>query len=61
MTLAHAVHLVGGIIALIYVLIKALLGYYSSKNRLGVELCVTYWHFLDVLWLYLFVFINVTI
>jgi len=61
LTLAHAVHLVGGIIALIYVLIKALLGYYSSKNRLGVELCVTYWHFLDVLWLYLFVFINVTI
>lgn len=56
----HALHLAGGIISLIYVLIKALLGYYSSRNRLGVELCVTYWHFLDLLWIYLFVFIKVT-
>ncbi len=56
----HALHLAGGIISLVYVLIKSLLGYYSSKNRLGVELCVTYWHFLDILWLYLFVFIKVT-
>jgi cytochrome c oxidase subunit 3 len=56
----HALHLAGGIISLVYVLIKALRGYYSSRNRLGVELCVTYWHFLDFLWVYLFVFINVT-
>lgn len=61
LTIAHAVHLAGGIIALIYVLSKALLGHYSSKNKLGVELCVIYWHFLDVLWIYLFVFISVTI
>lgn len=56
----HALHLAGGIISLVYVLIKSLLGHYTSRNRLGVELCITYWHFLGLLWLYLFVFINVT-
>ncbi len=56
----HALHLAGGIISLVYVLVKALRGYYSSRNRLGVELCITYWHFLGFLWLYLFVFIKVT-
>lgn len=60
LTGVHAVHLAGGIISLLYVLIKALLGRYNSRNKLGVELCVTYWHFLDILWLYLFVFIKVT-
>ncbi len=60
LTGAHAVHLAGGVISLIYVLVKALSGHYNSKNKLGVELCVTYWHFLDILWLYLFVFIKVT-
>ncbi len=60
LTGAHAVHLAGGVISLIYVFVKSLLGYYSSRNKLGVELCITYWHFLDILWLYLFVFIKVT-
>ncbi|MEN3038062.1 MAG: cytochrome c oxidase subunit 3 [Candidatus Kryptonium sp.] len=60
LTGADAVHLAGGVIALIYVMIKSLLGYYNSYNKLGVELCVTYWHFLDILWIYLFVFINIT-
>ncbi|CUS93675.1 cytochrome c oxidase subunit 3 [Candidatus Kryptobacter tengchongensis] len=61
LTWAHAIHLIGGVVALVYVLIKALFGHYNSKNRLGVELCITYWHFLDILWIYLFIFINVTI
>jgi len=60
LTWGHALHLAGGVIALIYVLVRSLSGYYSSRNKLGVELCITYWHFLDVLWLYLFIFIKVT-
>ncbi len=60
LTGAHAVHLAGGIVSLVYVFVKSLLGFYNSRNKLGVELCITYWHFLDILWLYLFVFIKVT-
>jgi cytochrome c oxidase subunit 3 len=26
---------------------------------LGIELCTTYWHFLDALWIYLFAFLTV--
>lgn len=54
---AHWAHLAGGIISLIFVLINSLRKKYSSENALGVELCAIYWHFLSVLWVYLFLFL----
>ena len=52
----HALHVLGGIIALLIMFIKA----YSSKVRnydpVSIELASTYWHFVDLLWIYLFVF-----
>ena len=54
---AHWAHLVGGIIALITVLINSLRKKYTSENALGIELCGIYWHFLDLLWVYLFLFL----
>jgi cytochrome c oxidase subunit 3 len=56
-TALHVVHLLGGILALLFVNIKALAGKYSSSNYNGVRICATYWHFLDGLWVYLFVFL----
>jgi cytochrome c oxidase subunit III len=53
----HVVHLLGGILALLFVNIKAFRGKYSAANYNGVRMCATYWHFLDGLWLYLFVFL----
>ncbi len=53
----HIAHLVGGILALLFTTGKAILEKYNSKNLLGIQLCATYWHFLDFLWLYLFVFL----
>jgi len=61
LTWLHGFHLFGGVISMIYVLVKALKGFYNSRNRLGIELCATYWHFLDFLWIYLFIFIKLTI
>ena len=52
----HLVHLLGGIIALIVTAIKTASNKYSSKDMLGIELCAIFWHFLDILWVYLFVF-----
>ena len=53
----HALHVAGGIIALIVMALKA----YSQKTRnystVPVELVSTYWHFVDILWLYLLVFL----
>ncbi len=53
----HLAHLLGGIIGLIVVLIKAVLKKYSSENIHGIQLCAIYWHFLDFLWIYLFLFL----
>ncbi len=53
----HLLHLVGGLIYLMVVLRGSAKGRYSSGNYLRLELCGTYWHFLDGLWLYLFLFL----
>ncbi|MEO8085688.1 MAG: cytochrome c oxidase subunit 3 [Bacteroidota bacterium] len=53
----HVAHLIGGILALSVVLVKSLLGRYSSSNYNGVVVCSIYWHFLDALWIYLFLFL----
>jgi len=53
----HLAHLFGGIIVLIFVFVKSLLLKYNSENLLGLQLCSIYWHFLDVLWIYLFLFL----
>lgn len=53
----HLAHLVGGIIYLMVVSTRSLQGKYNKENYLPVELCTIYWHFLDGLWLYLFVFL----
>ena len=53
----HGLHIVGGVIFLVIVLVSIFRLKVHSKNLLRIEMCATYWHFLDVLWLYLFVFL----
>lgn len=53
----HLFHIISGLIALTVVLVKALRQKYSPDNSSGVRLCATYWHFLDGLWIYLFIFL----
>lgn len=57
-TLAHLFHLLGGIIALSIVTLKSKLNKYSKDNYLGIELISIYWHFIGLLWLYLFLFFS---
>jgi cytochrome c oxidase subunit 3 len=59
LTAMHGVHLIGGLVFLSYVFARASRHRYTPKQHLPVELCATYWHFLDGLWLYLFVFLFV--
>jgi cytochrome c oxidase subunit 3 len=53
----HGLHVIGGIITLLVMSLKA----YSSKIRnyssVPVELICTYWHFVDILWIYLLIFL----
>lgn len=53
----HLAHLAGGLIALIFTTIKALLKKYSVENHVGIDVCGIYWHFLDILWIYLILFL----
>ncbi|TCZ72845.1 heme-copper oxidase subunit III [Flaviaesturariibacter aridisoli] len=52
----HAVHVIGGIVALAVVFGRAFFGRTKSYNVVPVEVMATYWHFVDILWLYLLVF-----
>ena len=53
----HIIHVLAGIICLIVVIINQLNKKYSSENTLGFDLASTFWHFVDILWLYLFFFL----
>lgn len=53
----HAIHLISGVIFLIIVLISSLRNKIHSKHMVQMEMCVTFWHFLGGLWLYLFMFL----
>jgi cytochrome c oxidase subunit 3 len=53
----HMAHLLGGIIFLFVVLIKSFRLKIHAKNMLSIEMCASYWHFLDALWVYLFIFL----
>ena len=52
----HGLHLVSGVIFLIIVLISSFKYKVHSQRMTTMEMCVTYWHFLGGLWLYLFMF-----
>ena len=52
----HAVHVLGGIVALFFLVGKAFFGKVKIYNSVPIEIMRTYWHFVDLLWLYLLVF-----
>jgi cytochrome c oxidase subunit 3 len=52
----HAVHVLGGILALLVMFGKAFASKVRSYNSVPVELMSTYWHFVDLLWIYLLIF-----
>ncbi len=57
----HGLHVLGGVIALLLMFFKAFSSRIRNYNAVSVELVSTYWHFVDLLWVYLFVFFLYTI
>lgn len=53
----HAFHLITGLGVLLYSFIAVFRNKVHSKNLIQIEVCATYWHFLDFLWIYLFLFL----
>lgn len=56
LTALHIAHLIGGIISLLVVFVKLNRNKYSIEKYLGVQVSITYWHFLGGLWVYLYLF-----
>jgi cytochrome c oxidase subunit 3 len=52
----HALHVLGGIIALSVMLLRQYMGKTRSYNTTSAQVMSTYWHFVDVLWIYLLIF-----
>jgi cytochrome c oxidase subunit 3 len=54
----HALHVIGGIIALLVVFFRAFRLTVKTYNATPIEIVSTYWHFVDILWIYLFIFLK---
>lgn len=52
----HALHVLGGLVALVVFYIKSLTGRTKSYSVVPLEVLSIYWHFIDILWVYLMVF-----
>lgn len=55
-TLMHAFHVAAGVIVLLVIIYNHFKYQYKPNNLLGFELGAIFWHFVDVLWIYLFLF-----
>ena len=50
----HGLHVLGGVLFMLYVVARAYQGRYTKEEHGGVELMGLYWHFVDVVWIFLF-------
>ena len=53
----HGAHVIVGTTFLIICLFRAIKGHFSKEAHLGLEFAAWYWHFVDVVWLFLFTFV----
>lgn len=58
-TVAHALHLLIGVVALGYVTWQGARGRVSPARRTAVDVTAVYWHFMDGLWIFLFLLLTV--
>ncbi|WP_394758649.1 heme-copper oxidase subunit III, partial [Flavobacterium sp.] len=57
LTILHLAHLAAGIISLLIIIYNHFKQKYNSTQSTGIELGAMFWHFLDILWVYLFLFL----
>ncbi len=57
LTILHLAHLAAGIISLLIIIYNHFKQKYNATQTTGIELGAMFWHFLDILWVYLFLFL----
>ncbi len=58
LTAAHGIHLLGGLVALFYISMQALRYRLGPARRTAVDVTAIYWHFMDGLWIYIFLLLT---
>ncbi len=56
-TALHFAHIIAGLGALLVTFFRSLKKTYTAQHHLGLSLCSIFWHFLDILWVVLFLFL----
>lgn len=59
LTVAHAIHLAGGMVALLWAASPSLLHKPVEARRIVIDITAWYWHFMAVLWIYVFALLGV--
>ena len=54
MTGFHGAHVFGGVVGISIVLLRGTAGQFSARHHIAVEAVSAYWHFVDVVWIFLF-------
>lgn len=54
--LLHLTHIIAALISVLVVIYNHYKQRYTVGNTVGIEIAATFWHFVDVLWIYLFLF-----
>ena len=55
LTCFHALHVAVGLVILLWVLFRSSRGHYTEHNIMNVSSCAMYWHFVDIVWVLMFV------
>ncbi|WP_309544616.1 cytochrome c oxidase subunit 3 [Alkalilimnicola ehrlichii] len=55
----HGFHVLVGAVTLLVILARCIKGHFTPENHFGFEAAAWYWHFVDVVWLILFVFVYI--
>jgi cytochrome c oxidase subunit III len=54
MTGFHGLHVLGGLVFLLLILWRCLKSHFTAEHHVGVAACAVYWHFVDLVWVFLF-------
>ena len=54
--LLHLTHIIAALISILVVIYNHYKQKYTPGNIVGIEIAATFWHFVDILWIYLFLF-----
>ena len=57
----HAAHILGGLVIMLIMFVRMLIKPFNPNKLVSVQMMATYWHFVDVLWIYLFIFFQINL